>query len=93
MVAEITGFRRELVCKFAVVTDKPVAPVLDGNDAGYHFEQVLELVALLVEFTLLAVDGAAHLADGFGQLPHFVGLVHFNRCCIVSVFDALRAVD
>ena len=93
MVAVVAGFRCESSIEFAVETKQPVVAVLDGDQAGDAFEQVLVFIPLLVQLLLAGCDVIAHLVDGRGQLAQFVRFVDPDLAGVIPPGDESGAVD
>ena len=62
-IAIIAGLRVEFFAELPIVAHQSVVAVLNGDDAGNPFKQVLVFKALLVELDLLFTDFLSHFVD------------------------------
>jgi hypothetical protein len=80
MVAKITGFRGKAPVEFVIEAQQAVVAVLDRDETWHALEQVLVLIALLVQLLLTRSDVIGHLVDCRCQLAQFVLLYRPEPC-------------
>ncbi len=77
-VTGVAGFGLEFFIKFFVIADEFIVAVLNRDNTGNPFEQILVFIALPVQFGLFFADFFAHPVNRNRQLPHLINLAHIN---------------